>query len=171
MRDANCDLLVLGTIVRDSVQIISAVHKIGWKVDMLGQAASYDEAVAEVPGGTSEGFYSMTPMLFVTQGDSSPAVQAFVDKYKKNFGKDPNFAAQIGYTGAQVVVQALKDAGKNLTTDTFIAGLESIKDYHDVFGSPTISFSKTKHQGSNESFLCVVKGGHWQPVLDKPLGY
>ena len=171
MRDANCDILVLGTIVRDTVQIISAVHKVGWKVDMLGQAASYDEAVAEVPGGTSEGFYSMTPMLFVTQGDASPAVQAFVEKYKKNFGKEPNFAAQIGYTGAQIVVQALKNAGNDLTMDSFIAGLESIKDYHDIFGSPTFSFSKTKHQGSNESFLCVVKGGHWQSVLDKPLGY
>ena len=47
--------------MRDSVQIISAVRKTGWKVDMLGQAASYDEAVAEVPGGVTEGFYSMTP--------------------------------------------------------------------------------------------------------------
>jgi branched-chain amino acid transport system substrate-binding protein len=61
MRDANCDLIVLGTIVRDSVQIISSVRKIGWDVDMMGQAASYDDVVAAVPGGTTEGFYSMTP--------------------------------------------------------------------------------------------------------------
>src|SRR5690349_14191140 len=45
MHDAGCDLLVLGTIVRDAVQIISAVRKIGWNVDMLGQAASYDDVV------------------------------------------------------------------------------------------------------------------------------
>ncbi|MBN8902830.1 MAG: ABC transporter substrate-binding protein, partial [Rhodospirillales bacterium] len=61
MRDANCDLVVIGGIVRDTVQIISAITKTGWKVDMLGQAASYDEAVAEMPGGASEGFYSMAP--------------------------------------------------------------------------------------------------------------
>jgi hypothetical protein len=49
--------------------------------------------------------------------------------------------------------------------------MEAIKDYHDAFGSPTISFSSTKHQGSNESFLCQVKDGKWQVVEAKPLGY
>jgi branched-chain amino acid transport system substrate-binding protein len=171
MRDANCDLLVIGGIVRDTLQIISAVNKSGWKIDMLGQAASYDEAVAEVPGGASEGFYSMTPMLFFSQDDPRPAVQAFRTEYKKKFGKEPNFAAQIGFTGAQIFIKALDNAGKDLTTDSFVAGMEAIKDYQDIFGSPPFSFSKTKHQGSNESFLCVVKGGHWHSVLEKPLGY
>jgi len=171
LRDANCDLIVVGGIVRDSVQIISAVRKTGWKVDMLGQAASYDEAVAEVPGGVTEGFYSMTPVLFVAASSENPAIAKFAADYKKEFGKEPNFAAQIGYTGAQLVVLALKNAGKDLTADSFVAGLESIKDWHDIFGSPAMSFSPTKHQGSNESFLCVVKGGKWMPVSMTPVGY
>ncbi len=171
MHDANCDLVVIGGIVKDTVQIISAIRKTGWNVDMLGQAASYDEAVAQVPGGTTEGFYSMTPMLFVTEGSANPKVQEFVQSYEKLYGKPPNFAAQIGYTGAQIVVQALKNAGHGLTEDSFVSGMESIKDYHDIFGSPAISFSPTKHQGSNESFLCVIKNGHWEPAQEAALGY
>ncbi len=171
LRDVNCDLILVGGIVRDSVQIISAVRKTGWTVDMLGQAASYDEAVAEVPGGITEGFYSMTPVLYVAASSESPEVAKFAEKYKKDFGKEPNFAAQIGYTGAQLVVQALKNGGKELTTDSFVAGLEGIKDWHDIFGSPPMTFSATKHQGSNESFLAVVKGGHWIPVSTTPVGY
>src|SRR5215472_3575586 len=171
LHDANCDLILVGGIVRDTVQIISAVRKTGWNVDMLGQAASYDEAVAAVPGGVTEGFYSMTPVLFVAASDSSPAVTKFAEAYKKQFGKEPNFAAQIGYTGAQLVVQALKNAGKDLTVDGFVAGMESIKDWHDIFGSPPMGFSTTKHQGSNQSFLCVVKHGHWVPVSTTPVGY
>jgi branched-chain amino acid transport system substrate-binding protein len=171
MRDANCDLLVLGTIVRDAVQIISAVRKTGWTIDMMGQAASYDDVVAQVPGGTTEGFYAMTPMLFAAVGTQSPEVKAFSDKYQKEYGKNPNFAAQIGYNGSEIVVQALKNAGKDLTSDSFVAGMESIKNYHDVFGSPEIAFGPTKHQGSNESFLCVVKEGHWEVSEAEPLGY
>jgi hypothetical protein len=34
-----------------------------------------------------------------------------------------------------------------------------------------MSFSKEKHQGSNESFLTQVKSGKWVPVSDKPMGY
>jgi branched-chain amino acid transport system substrate-binding protein len=171
LHDANCDLILVGGIVRDTVQIISAVRKTGWNVDMLGQAASYDEAVAEVPGGVTEGFYSMTPVLFVAGSSETPAVTKFAEAYKKEFGKEPNFAAQIGYTGAQLVVQAMKNAGKDLTVDSFVSGMESIKDWHDIFGSPAMSFSPTKHQGSNESFLCVVKSGKWVPVSNTPVGY
>jgi branched-chain amino acid transport system substrate-binding protein len=171
LHDANCDLIVVGGIVRDTVQIISAVRKTGWKVDMLGQAASYDEAVAEVPGGVTEGFYSMAPVLFVANSSENAAVVKFSQDYKKEFGKEPNFAAQIGYTGAQLVVQALKNAGKDLTADSFVSGMESVKDWHDIFGSPPMTFSATKHQGSNESFLCVVKGGKWVPVSMTPVGY
>jgi branched-chain amino acid transport system substrate-binding protein len=171
LRDANCDLILVGGIVRDSVQIISAVRKTGWKVDMLGQAASYDEAVAEVPGGVTEGFYSMAPVLYVAASATNPAVKEFAEKYKKLYGKEPNFAAQIGYTAGQLVVLALQKAGKDLTADSFVTGMESIKDWHDIFGSPPMTFSATKHQGSNESFLCVVKDGKWEPVSATPVGY
>jgi branched-chain amino acid transport system substrate-binding protein len=171
LRDANCDLVLLGTITRDTIQIVSAIRKIGWDVQLLGQAASYDEAVAEVPGGATEGFYTMTPILFVAASDPSPAVKEFAEKYKTRFGHEPNFAAQVGYTAAQLVVLALQKAGKDLTTDSFVTGMESIKDWHDIFGSPPMSFSATKHQGSNESFMCVVKGGKWVPVSTSPYGY
>jgi branched-chain amino acid transport system substrate-binding protein len=46
LRDANCDLVLLGTIVRDTVQIVGAMRKSGWNVDVLGNIAIYDQAVA-----------------------------------------------------------------------------------------------------------------------------
>jgi branched-chain amino acid transport system substrate-binding protein len=171
LHDANCDLIVVAGIVRDTIQIISAVRKTGWNVDLLGQAASYDWAVAAAPGGIADGFYSMTPILFISPDDQRPDVQAFEAKYKALFGTPPNFAAQIGYTGAQILVLALQNAGKDLTTDSFVNGLESIKDFHDIFGSPAMSFSATKHQGSDQSFLAVVKDGRWVPVDSAPVAY
>ena len=42
----SCDLITMGTIVRDSTLIISTAKKMGWNVDLLGQFASYDTAVA-----------------------------------------------------------------------------------------------------------------------------
>jgi branched-chain amino acid transport system substrate-binding protein len=171
MHDANCDLIVLGTIVRDSNQIISAVRKGGWNVDLLGQAASYDEAVAELPGGASEGFYSMTPALYAYPDDPRADVQEFAKKYKAISGKEPNFAAQLGYTGGQLVVLGLKNAGRDLNVDSFVGGMEQIKDFRGIFGYPPTSFTSTKHQGSNESFLAVVHNGRWVPVQAEAVGY
>ncbi len=171
LRDANCDLVLLGTIVRDTVQIVSAMRKSAWNVDVLGNIAIYDQAVAEVPGGVTEGIYTTTSVIFAEPNDPRPAVREFATKYEEQFGHAPNFAAQVGYSAAQLVVMALQKAGRDLTADSFIAALESIKDYKDIFGSPTMSFSATKHQGSNEAFLAQVKNGHWVQVGTESYGY
>jgi hypothetical protein len=39
--------VLLGTIVRDTVQIVSSISNSGWNVDILGDIAIYDQAVAE----------------------------------------------------------------------------------------------------------------------------
>lgn len=171
LRDANCDVIFFGTIVRDTIAAVSAIRKMGWNVDIVGQVAAYDASVASVPGGVTEGMYCMTSYIIISPDDPRPAVHAFVEKYRKLYGKDPNQAAQIGYTGAQVVIQALRNAGRDLTVDSFIAGLEKIKNYQDIFGSPPITFGPGRHWGSNESFLAQVKGGKWVKAVDAPLGY
>ena len=171
LRDSKCDLVLLGTIVRDTNQIIAAIRKIGWDVEILGQIATYDTAVAEAPGGVNEGFYTTTSVLFATPDDPREKVQNFVRKYKAAYNKDPNFAAQIGWSGAQVVIAALDKAGRDLTTDTFLKSLESIKDFNDDFDSPPLTFGPDKHQGSNKSFLTQVQKGRFVRVVEQPLGY
>jgi branched-chain amino acid transport system substrate-binding protein len=103
--------------------------------------------------------------------DPRPAVAAFIKKYHALYGKDPNPAAQIGYTGADLLIQGLRNAGKNLTADSFVAGMEKINGYHDIFGSPTVTFAPTKHQGASASFLLQIKGGRFVPVEAEPVGY
>jgi branched-chain amino acid transport system substrate-binding protein len=171
LHDAHCDLILLGTIVRDTIQIVSAVRKIGWDVDMLSQVAAYDSVVASAPGGLTEGLYTMTPILFAYPDDPRPAVREFAAKFRALYGHDPNFAAQVGYTGGQLVALALQRAGKDLTADSFVAGMESIKNYQDIFGSPPMTFGPDKHQGSNQSFLTVVHDGRWVPVSTSSVAY
>ena len=56
LKAANCDLVVLGTIVRDSIVPYATARKIGWTdVDFLGSAASYDLFVAGAQGGVDSG--------------------------------------------------------------------------------------------------------------------
>jgi branched-chain amino acid transport system substrate-binding protein len=171
LRDAKCDALLLGTIVRDTNQIVAAVRKIGWDVPIMAQVAAYDSAVAEVPGGVTEGVECMTSVLFVGKDDKRPEVLAFLKNYHDKYGRDPNFAAQIGYSAAQVLIQGLQNAGRNLTLDTFIAGMEQIKDFKDIFGSPPMSYGPNIRQGSNKSYVAVVKGGKWELSVKDPIGY
>jgi branched-chain amino acid transport system substrate-binding protein len=171
LRDANCDLILLGTIVRDTNIILSTVRKIDWNVDLLGQSASYDTSISSAPGGASEGFYSMTPGIYAYPDDQRPQVREFAAKYKAATGRDPNFLGETGWTTGQVVILALQRAGRDLTVDSLISGIESIKDYHDIFGGPPLSFGPGQHHGSAASFLAVVHDGRWVPAMDSPIAY
>src|SRR4051794_5580207 len=170
LHDAGCDVVMMGTIVRDTNIIIQTARKMNWNVDLVGQFASYDTAVASLPGGATEGFYCMTPALYAYPDDPRPAVQEFAKKYKARYGRDPNFHGEVGYTAAQVALIGLQKAGRDLTVDSFIKAMESISNYKDIFGSE-LSFGPDQHHGSTRSFLTVVKNGRWVAVEEAALGF
>jgi branched-chain amino acid transport system substrate-binding protein len=169
LRSAGCDLIIMGTIVRDSIVPYTTARKAGWNdVDFLGSAAVYDLVVGAAQG--MEGFYGMglTEMPYVDSGVAS--VKTFVENYKKKFNVDPNIGAVYGYVAADLTVQGLKNAGKDLTLDSFIKGMEAIKNYKDIFNGPQVSFGPNIRQGANSSFLAQVKGGKWVRVTE-PLSF
>jgi branched-chain amino acid transport system substrate-binding protein len=170
LRDAKCDLITMGTIVRDSTLIIATVKKLGWNVDLLGQVAAYDTAIAEAPGNVAEGFYAMSPSLYAYPDDQRPAIKAFAQAYKAKYGFEVNYLGEMGYTSAQIAIEALQRAGRDLTVDSLVKAMESIRDYHDIFGG-TYSFSETNHHGATAAFLSVVHNGRWEPVVDHALAY
>ena len=171
LRDANCDLILLATIVRDTTIILSTVKKIGWNVDLLGQSASYDTSIAAAPGGVGEGFYSMTPFVYAYPDDPRPAVQEFAKKYRAATGRDPNALGETGWTTGQLVLLALERAGRDLNVDSLIKSIETIKDFHDIFDGPPLSFGPNQHHGSSSSFLTVIKDGRWVPAIERPMSY
>src|SRR5438552_1859545 len=171
LKAAGCDLVVLGTIVRDSIVPYATARKIGWTdVDFLGSAASYDLFVAAAQGGVTEGLYAMGLTDMPYRDTLGPSAQAWFDRYKERYKVDPNIGAIYGHVAADLTAVALEKAGPELTLDTFVRAMESIRGYRDIFNGPEVNFGPDKHQGANSSFLAVVKGGRWVRLTD-PLAF
>jgi branched-chain amino acid transport system substrate-binding protein len=169
LKGAGCDLILMGTIVRDSIVPYVTARKMGWTdAEFVGSAAAYDLVVGSAQG--MDGFYAMglTEMPYV----DSPidTVKTFVAAYKAKYGIDPNIGAVYGYVAANLTAVGLKNAGAELTLDSFIKGLESIRNYRDIFNGPEVNFGPNIRQGANSSFLALVKGGRWTR-LTQPLGF
>jgi branched-chain amino acid transport system substrate-binding protein len=170
LKSAECDLVVMGSIIRDSIQSVGTAKKLGWTgVTFVGTAASYDPIVAAAPGGIMEGFYSGTGMPYAYPDTSSDTIKAWAAKYKAKTGQEPNSAAQFGYVGADIVVKALEATGKDLTRAKFLAALESIKNHKPMFPGPAVTFGADKHQGSTATFLAKVEGGRWKVIAENLL--
>lgn len=160
-REAGCDLIHMGTIVRDTIIPYATARKMGWDVEFVGSIATYDSFVAGAEGGVTEGYQAMTAFEFAYQDHEDALVRDWYGRYKERFGKDPNQAAQLGYIYADMVVLALDRAGRDLTVDSLVQALEGIRGYRDIFGGPVQSFGPDKRRSTTTAFLAVVKDGRW----------
>ena len=166
MHGAGCELVVLGTIIRETVGGIGEARKIGWNVDFLGSSAAYDAIIHKLGGKVTDGFYATNTINNPYMDDASKNVREWAEKYKKKFNEDPTVFSAYGYAIISGFVTVAEKTGPNLTTDAFVAQLEKTTLPRDIFGSDEMTFSKTKHLGSNRARLSQIQNGKWTPITD-----
>jgi len=170
LRSDGCDFVVMGTIIRETIGALAEAKKIGWDVDMMGSSASFAPEVAMLGKGAVEGFYSMGQTPIPYYDTASDDVKKWMDAYKAKFEKDANVQAVAGYNVVTVMAVGLKNAGDDLSVDSFVKGLEQINGWKDMFGSPDVNFGPDQRLAGNESILSQIKGGRWE-VVQKGIMY
>ncbi len=162
LRSAGCDVVFMGTVHRDTVLILETSRKMGWDtVAWVGNDVTYGEVISGQPGGAAEGFSVFVHLAeLYPDDDMSEQVRAWWDGYEARYGQTPDTAAMEGYRAADLVVEALHRAGRELTVDGLIGAMESIDAYTDIFGYK-IAFGPGDHKGVSESLLSVVENGRW----------
>jgi len=166
LRNANCDLVVLGTIIRETIGAIGEARKIGWNVDFMGSTASYDTLIHKLGGKVAEGFYTMNTTNIPYADDPSKNVRDWLQQYKAKFGEDATLFSAYGYTVISHFEKVALSAGPNLTTETFIAAMEKHYAPRDMFGADEMTFSKTRHLGTTRARLSQIQNGKWVALTD-----
>jgi branched-chain amino acid transport system substrate-binding protein len=169
LRRAGCDLVLMGTVHRDTVLVLDAARKMGWgDAAWVGNNATYAQVIADAEAG--EGYYAFVHMARLYPDDEmTPEQRAWWDAYLTAYDIEPDLAAMEGYRGADLMVLALERAGPELTLESFLAALESIDDYTDIFGY-RVSFGPERHSGAQESVLSQVRKGRWV-ALEQAITY
>jgi len=166
MKDAGCDFVVLGTIIRETIGAIGTARKLGWGVEFMGSSASYTELIHKLGGPAMNGFYSTNTVNMPYLDDASKNVRDWAQRYKAKFKDDPAVFSVYGYQVIDLFAQIAAKTGPNLTTDNFIKTLDSFTAPRDMFGADSMTFSKTKHLGSNRARLSQIVNGKWTPLTD-----
>ena len=166
LKNADCEAVAMGTIVKDTIIGYAKAKQMGWDALFFGQVASFHPVIASQPGGITDGFYTFAQFDTPSKSSCSEEICNWIDKYESLFGNTPNIGSAYGYMYMDVTARALEIAGHNLTTDSFITALESIKDYKIPFGESILSWGPEKHLGANDAFLFVVQDGKFVQVDD-----
>ena len=95
-----------------------------------------------------------------------PHVKKWVEDYTGEFAEAPGTGALLGRSVAEDLVVALEAAGPDLTSESFLKGMESL-DYIDPITGVQVEYSPTDHQGGNAIIISRIEGGDWKVVGEK----
>lgn len=161
LRAEGCQIITMALGVRAGITVVGTAKRLGWDdVLFLASSAGFLEAVAAVPGGVTDGLYAAAGWVDVVARAGTPAVDEFLAAYEARFGHAAGGFAMLGYTSARQLHMALESAGRDLTTESFIAGMYTI-DYTDPLADVAVRYSADDHQGGNIVTINQVGGGVW----------
>jgi branched-chain amino acid transport system substrate-binding protein len=166
MKAAECDLVVLGTIIRETIGTIAESRKTGFNPVFLGSSASYTDLIHKLGGKAMDGLYATMTVQNPYTDEASQPIRFWANKYKTKFNEDPTVFSVYGYTIIDAFAQAASKAGANLTTDSFIKAMDTMSLPSDMFGSAPATFSPIKRLGSNASRVSQITDGKWKVVSD-----
>ncbi len=166
MKASNCDLVLLATIVRETIGAIGESRKTGFNPTFFSVNTAYTELIHKLGGKAMDGLYSTMTVQHPYLDETSQPIRFWANKYKTKFNEDPGTLSVYGYQIIDMLVQAAQKTGPNLTTDSLIKTLDSMKFAPDVFGAPEIAFTATKRIGTTASRISQIQDGRWKVVSD-----
>ncbi len=164
MKAAGCELVVLGTIIRETIGTIGESRKTGFNPTFLGSSAAYTDLIHKLGGKAMDGMYATMTTQNPYTDESSQPIRFWANKYKTKYNEDPTVFSVYGYTIINTFINAANKAGKSLSTDSFIKVMDTMTIPSDIFGSAPASFSATKRLGSDASRLSQIQDGKWKVV-------
>lgn len=153
---AQAEAVVQISAYKSSAEFIKQAQAKGYggqffNVSFVGSRALADEL------GTSGMGTVISQVVPFPYTASSPIVREYQQRMKEAGDTNFDFTSMEGYLMAKVLVEGLKRAGRNLSRDALISGLESMKDVN--FGGFEVNFSSKNHEGSRFTDLTIIGTG------------
>ncbi len=93
MKADGCDLVVLGTVIRETIGAMTEAKKLGWTVDFLGATPTNVIEVPTLGKDAVEGLYAAAEMEVPYEDTAKGKVKDWLANYKKMFGVEANTQA------------------------------------------------------------------------------
>jgi branched-chain amino acid transport system substrate-binding protein len=166
MKASGCDLVVLGTIIRETIGAIGESRKTGFSPVFLGSSAAYTDLIHKLGGPAMNGLYASMTTQHPYLDEASQPIRFWANKYKTKFNEDPTVFSAYGYSIVDAFSLAAAKAGANLSTDSFIKAMDTMSMPADMFGNANATFGPKKRLGSDAARLSQIQDGKWKVVSD-----
>ncbi len=167
VKAAHPDAVVVVGPANTVAPILRQSHAKGWKPLFLTVSfVGTDDLITEA-GPDSDGVVitQVVPPYYLTELKTVALYRRTLTKYFPS--AQPNFVSLEGFVDAMVLVEGLKKAGKDLTREGLIRGIESIHELDLGLGPQLkLNYSAKEHKGFDHVIPTVVRGGRAVPFTD-----
>jgi len=161
VRSANPDMIHLQGLVSDTPQVIAQMRQLGLAQPISSYSVAYNPKLVQQLGAAAEGVIatSLAPGV-----DDSEAVKAYVARWIKEVGREPNGLPYTQYLYdapylVAAVLKSLDDKKLAITGENFRKEMLAMKSVDTpLTGKTTIS---EDHTATKPVYLMEVKGGKW----------
>ena len=160
LKESGADTLVLYADPTHAAIITKTNAKVGFQPLVLASFPLADAIMYKIAGPTWEGTYVGLPGNTGLPGTDPDAdrVANILKKYNSKIeGKE--FLALFGATSMMHLAEGLKNAGRNLTPETLVAGMEKIQEWKAENLGARVTYSPDRHHGNNASRVAQAKDG------------
>jgi branched-chain amino acid transport system substrate-binding protein len=167
VRAANPQAVVVVGPPNTVAPILKRAHAGNWKplfstVSFVGTDELISEAGADAEGTV---ITQVVPPYYLTDLKTVAHYRRALTQYFPS--ERPSFVSFEGFVDAMVLVEGLKRAGKDLTREALIRGIESIHELDVGLGSNLkLDYSSKDHKGFDRVIPTVVRGGRAVPFTD-----
>jgi len=168
LKNAGVDLVVLGTVVRQTVSAYTGSRQMGWNVNMITSIPGRNQTILAIAASTKaslDGLYGISQWRIHDKETDLASAKAWIEAYEAKYKKPATMEAMVAYSVMEWTAAAIEAAGKDLTAEKFAKALREVK-YTDKFGNPTQSLAEGNHAQPQTVAVDQVKGGKWIKVSD-----
>ena len=167
VRAAKPDAVVIVGPANTVAPIVQKAHAQGWKPLFLTVSFVGTDDLILHAGADAEGMVvtQVVPPYYMTDLKTVALYRKTLAKYFP--GEQPGFVSLEGFVDAMVMVEGLKRAGKELTREGLVRGLEAIHQFDLGLGPQLkLDYSARDHAGLSTVIPTVIRGGRAVPFTD-----
>jgi branched-chain amino acid transport system substrate-binding protein len=157
IKAANPDAIIVTGYYTDVGLIVKEARQLGITVPLFGGDGWESSKLIEIGGADVEGTYFSTHF---SPEAKSPAVEAFVRKFREKYRELPDAMAALGYDSAMVLIEAIKRAGA-VEGPKLRDAIAATKDHPGITGTITLD---EKRNAPKAAVILTVKDGKFKFV-------
>jgi branched-chain amino acid transport system substrate-binding protein len=162
---AGADTVIMELYAKPGAVLVRALNKMGQNPVLIGETGIADPVAftrqVDIPGATDK-FVTPAAVRYTT---TSPEVAAWTAAIKSMFPNDDLSVYNLmGIGAAQVMVEALRKAGPDLTRDKFLDAMGHLTTTTDTYAGPIVCNDPVSHQ-CNQNLAWIKAAGDHADVL------